>query len=129
MPSPQAAGGLLLQGPSDLDRAEYRTDDFRMHGFKVLECAKTDIVHDWTECPFVHPSEKARRRVYREPLRVPVHQCRNLKYGNAIGCRRDPRTVQYSGVACPDFRKGTCKRGDLCPYAHGVFECWLHPSR
>lgn len=20
-------------------------------------------------------------------------------------------------------------RGELCPYAHGVFECWLHPSR
>jgi hypothetical protein len=25
--------------------------------------------------------------------------------------------------------QGTCKRGDMCPYAHGVFECWLHPSR
>ena len=25
--------------------------------------------------------------------------------------------------------QATCKRGDACPYAHGVFECWLHPSR
>ncbi len=25
--------------------------------------------------------------------------------------------------------KGFCIRGDVCPYAHGVFECWLHPSR
>ena len=25
--------------------------------------------------------------------------------------------------------QGTCKRGDACAYAHGVFECWLHPSR
>ena len=25
--------------------------------------------------------------------------------------------------------QGTCKRGDACSYAHGVFECWLHPSR
>ena len=24
--------------------------------------------------------------------------------------------------------QGTCKRGDSCHYAHGVFECWLHPS-
>lgn len=60
-------------------------------------------VHDWTKCPFTHPGEKARRR--------------------------DPRAVPYNGVACPDFRKGLCKRGDACPYAHGVFECWLHPTR
>lgn len=25
--------------------------------------------------------------------------------------------------------QGFCIRGDVCPYAHGVFECWLHPSR
>lgn len=25
--------------------------------------------------------------------------------------------------------QGTCKRGDACPYAHGVFECWLHPCK
>lgn len=59
--------------------------------------------HDWTECPFAHPGEKARRR--------------------------DPRRFHYSGAACPDFRKGTCRRGDACEFAHGVFECWLHPAR
>ena len=25
--------------------------------------------------------------------------------------------------------QGTCKRGDVCPYAHGVFESWLHPAK
>lgn len=25
--------------------------------------------------------------------------------------------------------QGTCKRGDACPFAHGVFESWLHPGR
>lgn len=59
--------------------------------------------HDWTECPFAHPGEKARRR--------------------------DPRRFHYSGTACPDFRKGSCRRGEACEYAHGVFECWLHPGR
>ncbi|KAK1288438.1 Zinc finger CCCH domain-containing protein 24 [Acorus calamus] len=60
--------------------------------------------HDWTECPFVHPGENARRR--------------------------DPRKYHYSCVPCPDFRKGgSCRRGDLCEYAHGVFECWLHPAQ
>lgn len=24
---------------------------------------------------------------------------------------------------------GTCIRGDNCPYAHNVFEYWLHPTR
>ena len=77
--------------------------------------------------------------------------------------RRDPRKFQYSGTACPEFRKvtlaaqaamqcnvchegkvgqaagmngaftamqsGCCRRGDGCPFAHGVFECWCHPSR
>lgn len=22
-----------------------------------------------------------------------------------------------------------CIRGDACPYAHGIFESWLHPTR
>lgn len=43
--------------------------------------------------------------------------------------RRDPRLYKYTGISCPDYRKGTCKRGNACPYAHGVFEVWLHPCR
>ncbi|KAG8052805.1 hypothetical protein GUJ93_ZPchr0001g32443 [Zizania palustris] len=80
----------------------YACDEFRMYEFKVRRCARGRS-HDWTECPFAHPGEKARRR--------------------------DPRKFHYSGTACPDFRKGGCKRGDACEYAHGVFECWLHPTR
>ncbi|XP_062195147.1 zinc finger CCCH domain-containing protein 2-like [Phragmites australis] len=80
----------------------YGCDDFRMYEFKVRRCARGRS-HDWTECPFAHPGEKARRR--------------------------DPRKYHYSGTACPDFRKGGCKRGDACEFAHGVFECWLHPAR
>jgi hypothetical protein len=68
----------------------------------VRRCTKTRA-HDWTECPFTHPGEKARRR--------------------------DPRRFAYCGTACPDFRKGSCRRGDACEFAHGVFECWLHPAR
>ncbi|PNH12291.1 Zinc finger CCCH domain-containing protein 30 [Tetrabaena socialis] len=78
----------------------YRTDEFRMYCFKVLPCSKR-FVHDWTVCPFAHPGEKAKRR--------------------------DPRITSYTGVACPDMKK--CQRGDSCPYAHNVFEYWLHPSR
>ncbi|KAH0930694.1 hypothetical protein HID58_016421 [Brassica napus] len=55
------------------------------------------------DCPFVHPGENARRR--------------------------DPRKFHYSCVPCPDFRKGACRRGDMCEFAHGVFECWLHPAQ
>ncbi|KAJ4880505.1 Zinc finger CCCH domain-containing protein 49 [Raphanus sativus] len=80
----------------------YSSDRFRMYDFKVLRCARGRS-HDWTECPYVHPGEKARRR--------------------------DPAKCSYSGTACPEFRKGSCKKGDSCEFAHGVFECWLHPSR
>ncbi|KFK40348.1 hypothetical protein AALP_AA3G362300 [Arabis alpina] len=80
----------------------YSCDHFRMYEFKVRRCARGRS-HDWTECPYAHPGEKARRR--------------------------DPRKFHYSGVACPEFRKGGCKRGDGCEFSHGVFECWLHPAR
>lgn len=80
----------------------YSCDEFRIYEFKVRRCPRGRS-HDWTECPYAHPGEKARRR--------------------------DPRKYHYSGTACPDFRKGNCKRGDACEFAHGVFECWLHPVR
>lgn len=86
----------------DIKNSIYSTDEFRMYSFKVRPCSRA-YSHDWTECPFVHPGENARRR--------------------------DPRKFHYSCVPCPDFRKGACRRGDLCEYAHGVFECWLHPAQ
>eukprot|EP00249_Psilotum_nudum_P024621 c29239_g1_i1 orf=348-2891(+) len=86
----------------DIKNSIYTTDEFRMFSFKVRPCSRA-YSHDWTECPFVHPGENARRR--------------------------DPRRYHYSCVPCPDFRKGACRRGDACEYAHGVFECWLHPAQ
>jgi hypothetical protein len=86
-----------------LDDEAFSSDHFRMFEFKVKRCPQARP-HDWTRCPFAHPGEKAKRR--------------------------DPRKFQYSGTACPEFRKsGCCRRGDACPFAHGVFECWCHPSR
>ncbi|XP_060206924.1 zinc finger CCCH domain-containing protein 30-like [Lycium barbarum] len=86
----------------DIKNSIYSTDEFRMFSFKIRPCSRA-YSHDWTECPFVHPGENARRR--------------------------DPRKYHYSCVPCPEFRKGACQRGDMCEYAHGVFECWLHPSQ
>lgn len=80
----------------------FSCDHFRMYDFKVRRCARVRS-HDWTECPYAHPGEKARRR--------------------------DPLKYHYSGTACPEFRKGNCRKGDTCEFAHGVFECWLHPAR
>ncbi|KAL2332964.1 hypothetical protein Fmac_014177 [Flemingia macrophylla] len=86
----------------DIKNGIYSTDEFRMYAFKVRPCSRA-YSHDWTECPFVHPGENARRR--------------------------DPRKYQYSCVPCPEFRKGSCSKGDDCEYAHGIFECWLHPAQ
>ncbi|KAK8928450.1 Zinc finger CCCH domain-containing protein 66 [Platanthera zijinensis] len=101
------AGGEKKEYPPDLTLPDikngiYGTDEFRMYTFKVKPCSRA-YSHDWTECPFVHPGENARRR--------------------------DPRKFSYSCVPCPDFRKGSCLKGDSCEYAHGVFECWLHPAQ
>lgn len=70
---------------------------------QIVPCSKR-FVHDWTECPFAHPKEKA--------------------------TRRDPKKYSYTGIACPSMKKdGVCSLGDSCPYAHNVFEYWLHPTR
>ncbi|GAA0156704.1 hypothetical protein LIER_14132 [Lithospermum erythrorhizon] len=87
---------------ADDDEDPYSADHFRMYEFKVRKCNRSRS-HDWTDCPFAHPGEKARRR--------------------------DPRRYNYTGTVCPEFRRGNCSRGDSCEFAHGVFECWLHPSR
>nr|CAB3460462.1 unnamed protein product [Digitaria exilis] len=111
LPSNEAAAAAGYAAEEDDDSDEvgalaavdaYACDEFRMYEFKVRRCSRGRS-HDWTDCPYAHPGEKARRR--------------------------DPRRYHYSGAACPDFRKGGCKRGDACEYAHGVFECWLHPAR
>ena len=49
--------------------------------YQVDDCPYLDKLqdHDWTECPFAHPGEKAKRR--------------------------DPRKHLYASAACPDFRK------------------------
>ncbi|XP_019460513.1 PREDICTED: zinc finger CCCH domain-containing protein 66-like [Lupinus angustifolius] len=86
----------------DIKNGMYSTDEFRMYTFKVKPCSRA-YPHDWTECPFVHPGENARRR--------------------------DPRKYPYSCVPCPEFRMGSCSKGDACEYAHGIFECWLHPAQ
>ncbi|KAI3714036.1 hypothetical protein L1987_72626 [Smallanthus sonchifolius] len=86
----------------DEDGDPYAADHFRIYEFKVRKCTRSRS-HDWTDCPFAHPGEKARRRC--------------------------PRRYNYLGTVCADFRRGNCSRGDLCEFAHGVFECWLHPSR
>ncbi|EYU20391.1 hypothetical protein ABFS82_01G016400 [Erythranthe guttata] len=107
LPSNQDDDVVVQADDEDSDNFDFPVDafscdNFRMFEFKVKKCARARS-HDWTECPFAHPGEKARRR--------------------------DPRKYHYSGSACPDFRKGACVRGDTCEYAHGVFECWLHPAR
>ncbi|CAL9196267.1 unnamed protein product [Musa hybrid cultivar] len=80
----------------------YGTDEFRMFCFKVLPCSRA-YFHDWTACPFVHPGESARRR--------------------------NPRKYAYSCFPCLPFRRGACPKGDMCEFAHGVFERWLHPMQ
>lgn len=85
-----------------IDEAIYSSDEFRMYFYKIKRCARTRS-HDWTECPFAHRGEKARRR--------------------------DPRKCNYAAISCPDYRNGECLTADSCEFAHGVFEYWLHPAR
>jgi len=73
-----------------------------MYIYKIAPCLK-NYTHDWSSCPFAHKGEKA--------------------------TRRDPLKYSYMASNCPDFKKGSCPRGDSCNFAHGVFESCLHPER
>lgn len=84
------------------DEEIYGSVEFRMYAFKIKKCPRMRS-HDWTECPYAHKGEKAQRR--------------------------DPRKYNYEAIICPQFRNGNCYKGDLCEYAHGVFEYWLHPNK
>ncbi|KAL9226709.1 hypothetical protein vseg_002489 [Gypsophila vaccaria] len=86
----------------DINNGVYGSDEFRMYCFKIKPCSRA-YTHDWTECPFAHPGENARRR--------------------------DPAKFNYTCVPCPEFKKGSCKKGEECEFAHGVFESWLHPAQ
>lgn len=100
--SPKSEGGFGGAPLPDINTGVYGSDDFRMYSFKIKPCSRA-YTHDWTECPFAHPGENARRR--------------------------DPVRHQYSCVPCPEFKKGSCRKGDDCEFAHGVFESWLHPAQ
>lgn len=95
----ESVGDVMLP---DMNVGVYGSDEFRMYSFKVKPCSRA-YTHDWTECPFVHPGENARRR--------------------------DLSKYSYSCVPCLEFKKGSCLKGDDCEYAHGVFESWLHPAQ
>ena len=87
----------------EIDGCDYNSVHFRMFHYKVDTCPHTNCLHDTSACPYIHPGEKSKRR--------------------------NPGVCSYQPVPCPHFRKGNCKKGDACPLSHGVFECWLHPSK
>ncbi|BDA43912.1 probable zinc finger CCCH domain-containing protein 54 at N-terminal half [Coccomyxa sp. Obi] len=100
---PKKPQGETPRKSGDAEDDALHGEDFMMYGLKVIPCNKT-VPHEWSVCPFAHQGEKA--------------------------VRRDLRTHYYTGVVCPDMKKnGHCPRGDECPFAHCVFEYWLHPTR
>ena len=44
-------------------------------------------------------------------------------------CRRPVVTRLWANCAGLGPQSASCRRGDQCPFSHGVFESWLHPSR
>jgi len=80
---------------------QQQDDEFMMYTFKVRHCG---YVHDWKKCDFAHHGESIKRR--------------------------DLKKYYYRCLHCHAFQKyGSCRKGDACQYAHGVFESGLHPSR
>ena len=118
-------------------------------GAQVLPCSKR-FCHDWTVCPFAHPGEKARRRdprlftytgiacpdmkKVRSPAGVPLRSKAAAAWGGrscgaqySCDFRCHSRWLPTSAAGA--VQDQSCLRGDACPYAHNVFEYWLHPTR
>ncbi|KAL4418684.1 hypothetical protein ABPG77_008693 [Micractinium sp. CCAP 211/92] len=104
LPGGLSATPLLSPANRADDARDWRQDaSYVCSQVKVIPCNKS-YPHDWERCPYAHRSEGARRR--------------------------DPRRHPHAGVACPRLKQeGRCAFGDSCPYAHSIFEYWLHPSR
>ncbi|KAI8469492.1 MAG: hypothetical protein J3K34DRAFT_522149 [Monoraphidium minutum] len=101
--SGSASGSGAAHSAPGLDAILYQTDAFRIKFHKILQCSNKER-HDWHECPFAHPGERARRR----PL----------------------DKFSYSSEMCPAVRGGApCPQGDECPFSHHAFEAWLHPAK
>ncbi len=115
-------------------------------------------MHDWVTCPFSHPGEKAKRRDPRYFVYTGI-ACPSMKkarvlllrsclvqqsggilwqsFSSILAGRWTAAThlalrCIISGPLTPDrtvSQAGACPRGEKCPYAHNVFEYWLHPTR
>lgn len=110
---------------------------------QVIPCGKA-FPHDWSACPFAHPTEAARRRDPRVHPHTGV-SCPRLKKvrpapasgpQSPVGCPGGSRCLPGGCLASrrlhrplPPLQEGRCELGDACPYAHSIFEYWLHPSR
>ncbi|KAI3430339.1 hypothetical protein D9Q98_004934 [Chlorella vulgaris] len=76
--------------------------------------------------------------VQSQPLVQPAAECQDdpatkelmRSYKGEKARRRDQTRYKYTGIACPNMRQNNhCSLADNCPYAHNVFEYWLHPTR
>ena len=105
---------------------------------QVTPCTKR-FVHDWVTCPLSHPGEKAKRRDPRKSGYTGI-ACPAMKKVRRLYTQL-PSSPKYCmtshNLLCANVslllsvcvQAGMCHRGDQCPYAHNVFEYWLHPTR
>ncbi|KAK9071639.1 hypothetical protein SSX86_008068 [Deinandra increscens subsp. villosa] len=63
----------------DLTSEAYACDSLRMYEFRIRKCTHAQS-HDWTDYPYVHPGEKARRSPER-PTKVQLLWHRVLVLG------------------------------------------------
>ena len=97
------ADAAVARGELRPPRGLERDPDFMMYCYKVLPCPRR-TTHDWGECPWAHPRERAARRC--------------------------PRRFAYASSPCAVARAGgACARGAACEGSHSINEYWLHPAR
>ncbi|KAJ1430345.1 hypothetical protein SESBI_07836 [Sesbania bispinosa] len=99
-PSPFSINDTFIGEDFDVPIHPFSTDQFRMFEFKVRNCQRGRS-HDWTECPYAHPGEKARRR---DPRNTTIPATPALSFA-----KETARKLCKDGTAC---------RRRVCFFAH-----------
>eukprot|EP00798_Chlamydomonas_sp_ICE-L_P020579 gene20579-27376_t len=116
-----------------LSEPSHHTPEVGMHAHPQ---PMTSFPRNWQpQGQMATPQGSSFRRVHTS--KYPTSELTRPEYSNdtfRLFCyknarRRDPRDYHYCAQACPDYKQGFCVRGDACCYAHGIYECWLHPSK
>jgi hypothetical protein len=95
--------------PCELDKPEYKTDEFRLYQFKIKQCTNEEP-HDWCLCPFAHPGNCA--------AYVPAYTAVLLASAAALQSSISHSSLTALGTGLPPHHTHALAVANCCPANH-----------